>query len=461
MSSSEADVVVIGAGLSGLTAGYTIRKEKPSSKVLVLEATDRIGGPVQTVKIQGANGEDVWDVGAGRVGTKQNEIMGLIQEFGLETYKHFAEGKKFWILVDGTKKTYSGKIPPLPYTSLVDLLRYFNKVDGMSKKVNLKDAKATPKAEEWDNLTVDELKKKTLFTQVAKETIDVMTGMFFGLKCTDLSVMQYAYSIGTCGGWNAHIGGEGTGRMDLKVKGGVQQLVEKLSEHIGKDNVIRNAKVCSIEQQSGQAVVTTESGNTYTAKCIIFACIPTDAVKFSPPLSIPRLLPSADYGVQFIVTYQKSFWREAGNCAEVLNMQAVIDFTLGRDDHPIVTLFDHTSANGSPALMGVFGARSAKDKSVEDRKQLVLNFLQEIFETDEAKNILDYKDFSWTSYEKVPPPETFKETKPSEVLTAMTRPEGVIHWAGTKTAMAWADSLNGAVEAGQRAAREVIATHLK
>lgn len=39
MSSSEADVVVIGAGLSGLTAGYTIRKEKPSSKVLVLEAT--------------------------------------------------------------------------------------------------------------------------------------------------------------------------------------------------------------------------------------------------------------------------------------------------------------------------------------------------------------------------------------------------------------------------------------
>lgn len=51
----------------------------------------------------------------------------------------------------------------------------------------------------------------------------MMTGMFFGLSCTDLSVMQYAYSIGTCGGWNAHLGGEGTGRMDLKIKVGVNE----------------------------------------------------------------------------------------------------------------------------------------------------------------------------------------------------------------------------------------------
>lgn len=54
-------------------------------------------------------------------------------------------------------------------------------------------------------------------------------------------------------------------------------------------------------------------------------------------------------------------------------MQAAIDFTLGRDDHPIVTLFDHTSANGSPALMGIFGARSAKEKSVRVFKMTLLS----------------------------------------------------------------------------------------
>lgn len=54
--------------------------------------------------------------------------MELLEEFGLETYKHFDTGKKFWQLPNGSIKSYSGKIPPLPYTSLVDILRYFNKV---------------------------------------------------------------------------------------------------------------------------------------------------------------------------------------------------------------------------------------------------------------------------------------------------------------------------------------------
>lgn len=35
----------------------------------------------------------------------------------------------------------------------------------MQSNVNLEDAKATPKADEWDNMTVDELKTKTLWTQ--------------------------------------------------------------------------------------------------------------------------------------------------------------------------------------------------------------------------------------------------------------------------------------------------------
>ena len=55
-------------------------------------------------------------------------MLALIKELGLETYDQYGKGNKFWQLADGTMKKYSGSIPPLPYTSLLDLLRFFKKV---------------------------------------------------------------------------------------------------------------------------------------------------------------------------------------------------------------------------------------------------------------------------------------------------------------------------------------------
>lgn len=38
-SSVEYDVVIVGAGLSGLSAAYEITKKKPEAKIIILEAT--------------------------------------------------------------------------------------------------------------------------------------------------------------------------------------------------------------------------------------------------------------------------------------------------------------------------------------------------------------------------------------------------------------------------------------
>lgn len=44
-SSNEVyDVIVIGAGISGLTAAYTIKNKTKNVKILILEARDRVGG---------------------------------------------------------------------------------------------------------------------------------------------------------------------------------------------------------------------------------------------------------------------------------------------------------------------------------------------------------------------------------------------------------------------------------
>ena len=41
VETSEYDVIIVGAGLSGLTSAYTLLQKKPSAKVLVLEASGK------------------------------------------------------------------------------------------------------------------------------------------------------------------------------------------------------------------------------------------------------------------------------------------------------------------------------------------------------------------------------------------------------------------------------------
>jgi protoporphyrinogen oxidase len=48
MSSDNYDVIIIGAGIAGLTTAYTLKKKVNSMKILILEARDRVGGIINT-----------------------------------------------------------------------------------------------------------------------------------------------------------------------------------------------------------------------------------------------------------------------------------------------------------------------------------------------------------------------------------------------------------------------------
>lgn len=55
-TSTQYDVVIIGAGVSGLAAASELAKARPSWRVQVVEARDRIGGRAWTVPLQGGPG---------------------------------------------------------------------------------------------------------------------------------------------------------------------------------------------------------------------------------------------------------------------------------------------------------------------------------------------------------------------------------------------------------------------
>jgi monoamine oxidase len=81
MTDKTHDVVVVGAGMAGLTAARSLAEA--GLKVLVIEARDRIGGRILTQHI----GEEAIELGAEFIHGRPPELLTLIEEAGLEIYE--------------------------------------------------------------------------------------------------------------------------------------------------------------------------------------------------------------------------------------------------------------------------------------------------------------------------------------------------------------------------------------
>jgi protoporphyrinogen oxidase len=84
MSGGNYDLIVVGAGLAGLWAAVHALEDAPSARVVVLEASDRVGGRVATHwEAVPGKGRYQWEAGAGRIPVHHRRVIGLIKKYGL------------------------------------------------------------------------------------------------------------------------------------------------------------------------------------------------------------------------------------------------------------------------------------------------------------------------------------------------------------------------------------------
>jgi monoamine oxidase len=455
----HADVIVVGAGYAGLTAAHRIAAAGKS--VLVLEARNRVGGRTFNHHLQGGE----WsELGATFVGPTQDRVLALAKEMDVGTFPTYDVGNNVY-RQDGMNMQYSdtgplGTAPPDP-TVLPDVTLTVAQLDDMSTKVPIDAPWTAQSAVEWDSQSLlTWVKNNSTASPRFMDLLQIATEPIFGAEARDISLLFALFYIAASGNeqnpgtFERNFNTRG-GAQQSRMNGGTQLVPIRLARRLGKNHVLLKAPARRIVQtKSGVRVVS--DNFSAVGKRVIVATPPPLAqrIDYDPILPQVRrqLFQHMPMGVliKAEVFYATPFWRAKGLTGQGLS-----------DEGPITATFDISPPDGKPGiLMGFVGgdrARKFMKQSAAARRQAVLKSLAQMFGS-EALKPTEYLEFSWVT-------QPWTRGCPVSVLapktllrygSAIRRPVGRIHWAGTETSTYWCGYLDGATRSGERAAAEVL-----
>jgi monoamine oxidase len=449
-------VVVVGAGLAGLTAA---RKLKASGrKVLVLEADKRVGGRLLNTDIGGGN---ITESGAEFIGPTQDHIAALAKEMGVETFKTYNEGNNLFYR-NGQALPYNssgplGPIPPDP-TGAPEAAGAILKLNNMAAEVNLDAPWDSPNAREWDSQTFETWKNDNVKSDGGRFLIDVAITSIFSAEPRDLSLLFVLFYIAGAGNEDTpgdlnRLVNTGGGAQEERFVGGTQLIPIRMAQKLGK-SVVLHSPVRKITYKGKYVRVESDRVNA-VAQRVIVAIPPALAarLRYNPPLpairdQLSQRMPMGSV-MKVQCVYDKPFWRDDGWSGQVVS-----------DVGPGQVTFDNTPPSGAPGILMAFVEASASRQlnsisTAEMRDKIADNFSK--YYGDQAKNPIAFYEKRWDNdpWHRGCP---VAYTAPGVLLDygkAIRDPVDKIHWAGTETATYWNGYMDGAVRSGERASDEV------
>ncbi len=497
-SSIDYDVIIVGGGISGLIAADALLER--GKRVLVIER-DRWGGRLQTERYQGTPVE----TGPTYIGPTQRHMQHLVRRFGLTTLRTFFK--------PGYSSVNHFQLGPVcvpshfegtTHVSVPGIEDAITNLDQMTARVasNLDEPWLTPGAVELDAMSVEDWAKRGLtgaFSMVMRRLLETFVRSILSVELREISMLYFLYYCARCGGFRYMTSAVDYGPDSLRIVEGNSTIIERLVDRLesGGATLVQGTGVSTIEEPKDAEYVCVSFGSsTKTARYVIVAVPPKSslAIRFRPELPEDRrhIASSMKMGRTFkgFVFYPTPWWRGGTEHAlstpvELLEqmlgsppplttmlegVHAILHprysgYTNG-DCHPIIwtmdaTWEDPTGAPLNPAIMWFATADFAKaiadilpDQTALQR--FLHGTLVKLFRgcaPDEPLGVRCYDHYdggAGAGPAGVLPPGVLTTSGP-----ALRRAHGRVHWAGTEVALYWGGYLEGAADAGLRAAQTV------
>ncbi len=441
------DVVIVGAGVAGLTAANDLKKAGLS--VAVLEARDRAGGRLWTDVIDGA----MLEIGGQWVSPDQDALIETVAELGLETFSRYREGDSVYVGPDGVAKRFTGEMFPVSPETEAAIAEITGRLDAMVAEIDPDRPWAHEKAAEWDSISWDAWLRTQTDDDEAVRNLAFATGPAMLTKPThSFSLLQSLLMAASAGAYSHLVDADFI--LDKRVVGGLQQVPLLLAERLG-DDVFLEQPVRTLEY-GDDGVTAVADGMTVRARFAILALPPNLYPRISFVPALPRLQHqmhqhlSMGFVIKVHAVYDRPFWRDKG-----LSGTAFSPYELS---HEAYDNTNHGDERGT--LVGFVSDRHADDVfriSAEERKERILESLSHYY-GPEAKDPIVYYESDWGAEEwtRGAYAVSFDLGGLHRYGADLREPVGPIHFACSDMAGAGYQHVDGAIRMGRLAASNII-----
>ena len=426
-------IVIVGAGLAGLRAADLLRRA--GRQVVVLEARERAGGRVMTVRSPFDDGLHA-EAGPIRIAGAHQAVLRAVRSFGL-TLTPFASSQGSPVVAIQGKALPAAEVGGADQAELLD--RYIGVLpDDLAEPAATADSYTRWRS--YDRLSWPD------YLRSRGAPPEAITRMTVGGDATDLSALfvlrQFAMLRRST--------------QRYKISGGMDLLPRAMATALG--NVVRyNAAVVRVTRESSGFRVEYRADQRVervAASRVIFTIPFTTLrnIEIRPRLSRPKELAIAQLsyyaGTRVLLQARTRFWRSAdlSGSARTDRATEVWDST-----------FDQvTSRRG--ILGASFGGgigRTVLNMTPQDSLTFGIGLVADAFpaiRSEFEKGFVQRWALDPWSLGAFP---VFKPGEMSTLMPAIARPENGIHFAGEHTS-SWTGWMEGALQSGERAAREVL-----
>ncbi|MBS4177496.1 protoporphyrinogen oxidase [Lederbergia citrea] len=404
MKEQKKKVVVIGGGITGLTAAYYLQKEYANQNQLVdvtlVEASHKLGGKIQTVYKDGF----IIEKGPDSFLERKTSAAELAKDVGLENdLVNNTAGRAFVLVKDKLHPMPKGAVMGIP-TKLgpfvtTDLFSVQGKMRAVGDFI-------MPRSKTEGDQSLGDFFRRRLGDEVVENLIEPLLSGIYAGDIDQLSLMStfpQFYQVErdhrslilgmkktTPQAPKNRLNSKNQG-IFLTLKGGLESLVDAIEDKMSPGSVMKGTRVLSVEKNNDAYEVSLNNGETLQADSIVVAL---------PHLALADLFPEHE----FLSNFKEMPATSVATVAMAFDAEEIEDkldgtgFVVSRNSDYTITActwthkkWPHTTPEGKVLLrcyVGRAGEETVVDLSDAEIEKIVLDDLKE------TMNILATPEFT-------------------------------------------------------------------